>query len=76
MSDIRTHTLIIGCGIAGAAAALRLSDDPNQHITIITRAPRRRCTATPAGRRAASSRAGWTIRLICWSRIFCARARA
>ena len=39
MSDIRTNTLIIGCGIAGAAAALRLSDDPNQHITVITRAP-------------------------------------
>jgi L-aspartate oxidase len=39
MTDIRTHTLIIGCGIAGAAAALRLSDDPNHEITIITRAP-------------------------------------
>ncbi|MCC6805494.1 MAG: L-aspartate oxidase [Anaerolineae bacterium] len=39
MSDIRTSTLIIGCGIAGAAAALRLSDDPNQHVTIITRSP-------------------------------------
>ncbi len=38
MSDIRTNVLIIGCGIAGAAAALRLSDDPNLHITIITRA--------------------------------------
>lgn len=33
------ETLIIGCGIAGAGAALRLSDDPSQHITIITRAP-------------------------------------
>lgn len=39
MNDIHTHTLIIGCGIAGAAAALRLSDDPQHHITIITRAP-------------------------------------
>ncbi|MBN8638639.1 MAG: L-aspartate oxidase [Anaerolineae bacterium] len=39
MSDLRTHTLIIGCGIAGAAAALRLSDDPNHHVTIITRSP-------------------------------------
>ena len=39
MNDIRTNTLIIGCGIAGATAALRLSDDPNQHITVITRAP-------------------------------------
>jgi L-aspartate oxidase len=39
MDDIRTHTLIIGCGIAGAAAALRLSDEPNHHITVITRAP-------------------------------------
>lgn len=38
MTDITTDTLIIGCGIAGAAAALRLSDDPNHGITLITRA--------------------------------------
>jgi L-aspartate oxidase len=38
MSDIRTHTLIIGCGIAGAAAALRLSDQPDHQVTVITRA--------------------------------------
>ncbi len=38
MNDIRTDTLIIGCGIAGAAAALRLSDNPRHHVTIITRA--------------------------------------
>ncbi len=38
MPDITTNTLIIGTGIAGAAAALRLSDDPNHHITVITRA--------------------------------------
>jgi L-aspartate oxidase len=38
MSDIRTDTLIIGCGIGGAAAALRLSDNPNHHVTVITRA--------------------------------------
>jgi L-aspartate oxidase len=38
MNDIHTDTLIIGTGIAGAACALRLSDDPNHHITIITRA--------------------------------------
>ncbi|MBE2268226.1 MAG: L-aspartate oxidase [Anaerolinea sp.] len=37
MNDIQTHTLIIGCGIAGAAAALRLCEDPNHHVTIITR---------------------------------------
>jgi len=39
MSDLRTNTLIIGCGIAGAAAALRLSEDRNHHVTVITRAP-------------------------------------
>ncbi|HVO44183.1 MAG TPA: FAD-dependent oxidoreductase, partial [Aggregatilineales bacterium] len=38
MDDIRTHTLIIGCGIAGAAVALRLSENPGQHVTMITRA--------------------------------------
>lgn len=38
MNFTQTHTLIIGCGIAGAAAALRLSDDPNHEITVITRA--------------------------------------
>jgi L-aspartate oxidase len=39
MDSILTHTLIIGTGIAGAAAALRLSDDPDHDVTIITRAP-------------------------------------
>jgi L-aspartate oxidase len=38
MNDIVTDTLVIGCGIAGAATALRLSDDPKHHVTIITRA--------------------------------------
>src|ERR1700752_5100439 len=33
-----TEVLIIGCGIAGAPAALRLARNPNRHITIITRA--------------------------------------
>lgn len=37
-NDISTETLIIGCGIAGAATALRLSDDPNREVTLITRA--------------------------------------
>jgi L-aspartate oxidase len=37
MSDIQTDTLIIGCGIAGAACALQLSAaDPNHNITVIT----------------------------------------
>jgi L-aspartate oxidase len=39
MDDIRTHTLIIGSGIAGAATALRLSDDLRHHVTVISRAP-------------------------------------
>jgi len=33
-----TQVLIIGCGIAGATAALRLARNPNRQITIITRA--------------------------------------
>lgn len=48
MNDIQTHILIIGCGIAGAAAALRLSDDPDLDITVITRA-----------RNANDSNSGW-----------------
>jgi L-aspartate oxidase len=34
-----TEVLIIGCGIAGATAALRLARNPARQITIITRAP-------------------------------------
>jgi L-aspartate oxidase len=37
MDDVQTHTLIIGSGIAAAAVALRLSDDPGHHITLVTR---------------------------------------
>src|SRR6185295_2914570 len=33
-----TEVLIIGCGIAGATAAIRLARDPNRRITILTRA--------------------------------------
>ncbi|HEU4794962.1 MAG TPA: FAD-dependent oxidoreductase, partial [Pyrinomonadaceae bacterium] len=33
-----TEVLIIGCGIAGATAALRLARNPNRQITVITRA--------------------------------------
>src|SRR5258705_13402605 len=33
-----TQVLIIGCGIAGATAALRLARNPQRQITIITRA--------------------------------------
>ena len=34
----RTDVLIIGCGIAGATAALRLARNPQRHITVVTRA--------------------------------------
>ncbi|MFZ2098564.1 MAG: L-aspartate oxidase [Anaerolineales bacterium] len=35
---MQTDTLIIGCGIAGATAAIQLAGDRQRHITIITRA--------------------------------------
>src|SRR5215211_2113869 len=35
---METEVLIIGCGIAGATAALRLARNPERQITIITRA--------------------------------------
>ena len=35
--SLETDVLIIGCGIAGAAAALRLSKDPNRRVLVITR---------------------------------------
>ena len=34
-----TEVLIIGCGIAGATAALRLAGNPQRRVTVITRAP-------------------------------------
>jgi len=36
---MQTHVLIIGSGIAGATAALRLAEDLERQITVITRAP-------------------------------------
>ena len=38
MSPVESDVLIIGCGIAGASAALRLSEDRQRQITIVTRA--------------------------------------
>jgi len=56
MGNSLTNTLVIGCGIAGAAAALRLSDDPNHHITVITR------TADPADSATAWAQGGIVTR--------------
>jgi L-aspartate oxidase len=36
MAHFETDVLIIGCGIAGATAALRLAQDPKLHITVVT----------------------------------------
>jgi L-aspartate oxidase len=36
---METDVLIIGCGIAGATTALRLAEDRERRITVITRAP-------------------------------------
>jgi L-aspartate oxidase len=38
MNLVQSDVLIIGCGIAGASAALRLSEDRERQITVITRA--------------------------------------
>ena len=38
MNPIQTDVLVIGCGIAGASAALRLAQDSQRQITLITRA--------------------------------------
>jgi L-aspartate oxidase len=35
---LQTDVLIIGCGIAGATAALRLSQDTQRQVTVVTRA--------------------------------------
>jgi len=37
-NEVTTDVLVIGCGIAGSAAALRLSQDQNLQITVITAA--------------------------------------
>ncbi len=34
---MKTDTLIIGCGIAGATAALRLAEDRERRVTVVTR---------------------------------------
>ena len=34
---MQTDVLIIGCGIAGATAALRLSQDTQRQVTLVTR---------------------------------------
>ena len=34
---MQTDVLIVGCGIAGATAALRLSEDAGREITLVTR---------------------------------------
>jgi len=36
---MQTDVLIIGCGIAGATAALRLSEDAERQVTLVTREP-------------------------------------
>lgn len=36
---IKTDVLVIGCGIAGASAALRLARNPDRQVAVITRAP-------------------------------------
>lgn len=37
--EVKTDVLVIGCGIAGGVAALRLSQHEDLHITVVTAAP-------------------------------------
>ena len=37
MSPVESDVLIVGCGIAGASAALRLSEDRQRQIIVLTR---------------------------------------
>ncbi|MDH4208406.1 MAG: FAD-dependent oxidoreductase, partial [Anaerolineae bacterium] len=43
---MHTDVLVIGCGIAGATAALRLSEDQGVEVTVITGAAHAQETAT------------------------------
>jgi len=36
---LETDVLVIGCGIAGATAALQLARDPNRRVVVLTREP-------------------------------------
>jgi L-aspartate oxidase len=38
VSPVQADVLVIGCGIAGASAALRLAQDPQRQVTVVTRA--------------------------------------
>ena len=38
MTPVRADVLVIGCGIAGAATALRLAQDRQRQVVVITRA--------------------------------------
>jgi L-aspartate oxidase len=40
VSPMRTDALVIGCGIAGATAALQLAEDEQRQVTVVTRAKR------------------------------------
>jgi len=39
VNSLSTDVLIIGCGIAGASAALRLAQDRQRQVTLVTRVP-------------------------------------
>jgi len=46
VGTLRTDVLVIGCGIAGATAALRLSREEDLHVTVITGAQEPKETST------------------------------
>ena len=67
---LQTDVLIIGCGIAGATAALQLAE-AGLNVTVVTRATDPAETNTYYAQGGIIYRGVTTIRRSCWRKIFC-----